>query len=130
MQKSKGNEFTIRHRFKSFGHAFAGLFDMLIHQHNARIHAAATIFALGLSWWLQVDRIAFALIAMTVGMVWVAEVLNTVLELVVDLASSGQYSNLAKRAKDMAASAVLIAAAGAVLIGLVVLGPPLYERFF
>jgi hypothetical protein len=59
--------------------------------------------------------------------VWVAEAFNTVFEIVVDIASP-QYSYAARRAKDIAAAAVLIASLGAVALGLVILGPPLLKK--
>jgi diacylglycerol kinase (ATP) len=54
--------------------------------------------------------------------VWSAEALNTAFEFLADAASPG-YHPLVKHAKDVAAGAVLIAAAGAAIIGLLVLGP-------
>jgi diacylglycerol kinase len=61
-------------------------------------------------------------------MVWTAEFLNTALEAVVDLASHHQHHELARVGKDVGAAAVLIAAIAAALIGLLVLGPPLWAR--
>lgn len=103
---------------------------MLTTEPNAWIHAVATAFVFILSWWLQIDQQRFALIVIAVVAVWVAEAFNTVLELMVDMVTSKQYSVLAKRAKDIAAAAVLIASIGAVLIGVVILGPALYLRVF
>jgi diacylglycerol kinase len=60
-------------------------------------------------------------------MVWTAEFINTALEAVVDLSTPGHHP-LAKVGKDVGAAAVLIAAAASVLIGLLILGPPLYAR--
>lgn len=60
-------------------------------------------------------------------MVWTAEFINTSLEAVVDLASPQQHP-LAKTGKDVGAAAVLISALTAVLVGLLLLGPPLWER--
>jgi len=60
-------------------------------------------------------------------MVWTAEFLNTALEAVVDLASP-ESNHLAKVGKDVGAAAVLIAASSSAIIGLLILGPPLWER--
>jgi diacylglycerol kinase len=65
---------------------------------------------------------------LTVGLVWVAEFVNTSVEAVVDLLSPDIHP-LAKVAKDVAAAAVLIAALAAVVIGLLILGPPLWKKF-
>ena len=56
-----------------------------------------------------------------------AEFINTALEAVVDLASP-QHHPLAKVGKDVGAAAVLIAAVTSVVIGLLILGPPLWEK--
>jgi diacylglycerol kinase len=61
--------------------------------------------------------------------VWMAEFMNTALEAVVDMVMPDLHP-LAKVAKDIAAAAVLVGAIGAVLIGLLILGPPLWARFF
>jgi diacylglycerol kinase len=60
-------------------------------------------------------------------MVWTAEFINTALEAVVDLASP-RHHPLAKVGKDVGAAAVLIAALTSVLVGLLILGPPLWEK--
>ena len=105
-----------------------GLRDMLRTEHNAWVHALATILALEFSWWLGIDRTGFVLILIAVVFVWVAEAFNTVLEIMANLVVGERYSRSVKRAKDIAAAAVLIAAMGAIGIGLTVLGPPLWDR--
>src|SRR5690349_18596854 len=73
-------------RLASFRHAFAGWWYMLRTQRNAWIHAiiSTAVFVLGL--WLGLSRIEWAIIILTVAMVWMAEFVNTALEAVVDLA--------------------------------------------
>ena len=111
----------------SLAHAFRGLKTIVRTEHNARIHLAATVAAFGISWWLRLDRIRFSLIVLAVANVWIAEAFNTVLEVVVDLASP-QYSEAAKRAKDIAAAAVLFAALAALVLGIIIFGPAFYQR--
>jgi diacylglycerol kinase (ATP) len=77
--------------------------------------------------WLRVSRWSWALLVLTIGSVLTAEVFNTAAELLVDLASP-DYHPLAKRVKDLAAGAVLIAALVSILVGLLILGPPLWGR--
>jgi diacylglycerol kinase len=60
-------------------------------------------------------------------MVWAAEFFNTALEAIVDLASP-EMNHLAKIGKDVGAAAVLIAAGASIIIGLLILGPPLWEE--
>jgi diacylglycerol kinase len=114
-------------RLASFRHAFAGWWYMLRTQRNAWIHAAIStaVFAVGL--WLKLGRLEWAILLLTVALVWMAEFVNTALEALVDLASPDLHP-LAKVGKDVAAAAVLVGAATAVLVGVLVLGPPLWER--
>ena len=124
----KGNPFSITSRLRSFGHAFNGFKDMLLTEHNAWIHALATILALDFAWWLKVDRSQFAIIVITAVIVWVAEAFNTVLEMMANLVAGQRYSVTVKRAKDIAAAAVLGASIGALTVGIVILGPPFWDR--
>lgn len=119
----------LRSRFASFRPAFTGLWHLVRTQPNAWIHAviSAAVVAAGL--WLQLDFEGWALIAITMGFVWAAEAINTAIEAVVDLASP-EHHPLAKVAKDVSAAAVVVAAVAAVAVGLLILGPPLWARFF
>lgn len=126
MKSSKS--FSVGARLASFSHALSGLADMLTTEPNAWIHATATLIVLALSWWLRIPEEAFACTVIAIVAVWMAEAFNTVLELVVDMVAGGKFSAPAKRAKDIAAAAVLITTLGAIAIGVVVLGPRLYSR--
>ncbi len=114
-------------RIQAFRHAFEGLGYLLRTQPNARIHAAATMGVVALGLWLRLEARSWALLVMAITAVWVAEAGNTALEALVDLASP-EIHPTAKAAKDTAAASVLLAAGGAVVIGLLVLGPPLWAR--
>lgn len=115
-------------RGRAFQYAFAGWWYVLRTQRNAWIHAVATLAVVTLGLWLQLAARDWALVVIAIAMVWTAEFINTALEAVVDLASP-QYHQLAKVGKDVGAAAVLIAAAAAVLIGLLIMGPPLVLKF-
>ena len=118
----------IRSRVAAFGHAIRGWWHVLQTQHNAWIHSivATVIVALGL--WLGLPPHDWAIIVLTIAMVFTAEFINTAIEAVVDLASPVHHP-LAKVGKDVGAGAVLVAALAAALIGLLILGPPLWARF-
>jgi diacylglycerol kinase (ATP) len=98
-------------------------------QRNTWIHATATVCVIALGAWLSLSRIEWAILALTMGLVWIAEFFNTALEAVVDLASPDIHP-LAKVSKDVGAAAVLIAAITSVVVGLAILGPPLWARLF
>ncbi|HFC09308.1 MAG TPA: diacylglycerol kinase family protein [Chloroflexi bacterium] len=114
-------------RIQAFRHAFEGLGYLLHTQPNARIHAAATVGVVALGLWLRLEARSWALLAAAITVVWAAEAGNTALEALVDLVSPEVHPT-AKAAKDTAAASVLLAASGAVVIGLLVLGPPLWHR--
>jgi len=121
-------EFVIS-RLHSFKNAFAGWWYVVRTQRNAWIHMLATICVVLMASWLNVSLIDWALLVFAIALVWISEFLNTALEAVVDLASPQRHP-LAKVGKDVGAAAVLIAAASAVVIGLLVMGPPLWHKFF
>jgi diacylglycerol kinase len=68
-------------------------------------------------------------IAFTIALVLILEGLNTAVEAAVDL-SSPNFHPLAKAAKDLAAAMVLIASIASLAVGLLILGPPLWAKFF
>lgn len=117
----------IYNRARSFKYAFAGWWYVLRTQHNAWIHAVITTAVILLALWLKRPRQEWAILILTFMAVWMAEFMNTAIEALVDMASP-EYHPLAKVAKDVAAAAVLLGAIGAVIIGLLLLGPPLWER--
>ena len=114
-------------RLASFRHAFRGWWYVLQTQHNAWIHGlvAAAVIILGL--WLGLPVRDWAVLVLTIAMVFTAEFINTAIEAVVDLATT-EHHPLAKVGKDVGAAAVLIAALAAVLVGLLILGPPLLAK--
>jgi len=110
----------------SLRHAFAGIGYVLRSQRNARIHLAVALAVTAAGLFFGLDRWEWAIVALTIGFVFVAETLNTVLETAVDLTTQ-EIHPLARIAKDAAAGAVLLAAATAVVVGLLILGPHLVE---
>jgi diacylglycerol kinase (ATP) len=119
----------IKSRFTSFGHAFRGWGYVIRTQKNAWIHATATAFVVLMGIWLTIPARDWAVLVLTIALVWSAEFLNTSIEAVVDLASPVHHP-LAKVGKDVGAAAVLIAAGAAVVVGLLILGPPLWQKLF
>ena len=116
-----------RNVIDSFRFAFAGLRYALHTQRNTRIHMAIASAAIAMGAWLGLSFTQWAVLTLTIGSVLVSEMLNTVTETLVDLISPG-YHPLAKIVKDVTAGAVLLAAIVAVIVGLLVLGPPLWGR--
>ena len=116
--------FQFTGRIRSFAYAFAGIATMLRSQHNAWIHAAATVAVCALGLILGLSTAEWCWIVLAIMSVWTAEALNTAFEFLAD-AASPEFHPLVKHAKDVAAGAVLIAAIGAVAIALLVFAPRL-----
>lgn len=114
-------------RLRSFRHAFRGWWYVLRTQRNAWLHVGIALIVFALSLWLQLGPLEWAIVILTTAMVFTAEFVNTAIEAVVDLASPRKHP-LAKVGKDVGAGAVLISALAAVLVGALILGPPLWER--
>ena len=114
-------------RIAAFGHAFRGWGYVLKTQHNAWIHSVAATIVIVLGLWLGLPPRDWAMLVLAIAMVFTAEFINTSIEAVVDLASPEKHP-LAKVGKDVGAAAVLVAALSAVLIGLLILGPPLWLK--
>jgi len=113
-------------RIKAFGYAFSGWWFVIRTQRNAWIHMIVSIAVILISFILHITASSWALILLAIALVWIAEFLNTALEAVVDLATNHQHHELARVGKDVGAAAVLIAAVSSVIIGLLILGPPLW----
>lgn len=92
-----------------------------------RIHLAVAFAVVVAGIWLGIPRRDWALLALTIGAVLIAEIINTVVEAIVDLLSP-EWHERAKVAKDLAAGAVLVIAVAAIVVGLFILGPPLWEQ--
>lgn len=111
--------------WESFGFAFAGLRYAWRTQRNLRIHAAIAAAVAVLAVLFRFDALRWAILILTIAMVWAAELLNTALEAIVDLASPSPHP-LARIAKDVSAGMVLLCAMASILIGMALFGPPLW----
>lgn len=114
---------------QSLGHALDGLVTLFRTERNFRKHIAiGTIAALvGLILRLTVNEWLWLMLA--IFLVLIAETINTIVEAVVDLIVGQTYHDLAKRAKDVAAGGVLLAAIFAVVVGCLVMLPALMRWF-
>jgi diacylglycerol kinase len=112
-----------------FDYAFRGLWYALRTQINMRVHLSVAMLAILMGILLHISAVEFAVIFVTIAIVFTAEMFNTAFELSIDLVSP-QYHPLAKIAKDVAAGAVLLSAILSIVIGLCVFGPHLWALFF
>jgi diacylglycerol kinase (ATP) len=121
-----GGPFRLTGRIRSFTFAFAGIWTMLKSQHNAWVHACATVVVVAAGLFFAVSPSEWCLLVLAIMAVWTAEAFNTSFEFLADVASP-EFHPLVKHSKDIAAGAVLISAIGAAIIGLLVLGPHVVE---
>ena len=112
-------------RIESFRYATRGVGVMIRSQKNAWIHATISILVVGLGVLLQVTWRDWCWLVLAIVAVWTAEALNTAFEFLADVASP-EFHPLVEKAKDVAAGAVLISSVGAVVIGVLVMGPRLW----
>lgn len=118
---------TSPNRLNSLSYAIAGWLYMLRRQKNTRIQAAASVAVVILAAWLQIDALRWAILILTITIVWMAEFLNAAVEATVNLATQ-ELHPMAKVGKDVAAAAVLLGVVSSVFIGLLLLGPPLLDK--
>jgi diacylglycerol kinase (ATP) len=116
--------FTFEERARSFRYAWHGIVRLVVTQHNAWIHATATVVVVLAGALAGVSRLDWALLVFAMVAVWSAEALNTAVEALGDAVSRDEHK-LVGVAKDVAAGAVLVAAVGAVVIAGLVFWPHL-----
>lgn len=111
----------------SIGHAFDGIIHVLVNERNARYHLLAATLVVIIAFWLQLELTAWALLLIAIGLVFTAEMVNTVAELLIDMVIQHEHPT-AKIVKDVAAGVVLLMSLVAAAVGIVVMGPPLLRK--
>ena len=111
-----------RGRGKSFACALRGIAVLLRTQMNARIHLLATVLVVAAGFVFRISRGEWVPLAFAIGIVWIAEAVNTAIEALADRITR-ENDDAIRRTKDVAAGAVLLAAITAAIIGLLILGP-------
>lgn len=116
--------FSIPARIKSFSFAINGIKLFFKSQHNAWIHAVATVMVISSGYVLDASTTEWCFLLFAIGFVFTAEAFNTAIEYLTDLVSP-EYNETAGRVKDVAAGAVLIASVTALIIGCIIFLPKL-----
>ncbi len=119
---SEKKRFSIIARAQSFKHAIRGISVIFKTQHNAWVHGLATVVAIGLGFYLNINEAEWGLLILAITSVLVAEGFNTAIEIDIDL-TSPDFHPYARDTKDVAAGAVLLTVIGAVAVGLVIFLP-------
>lgn len=105
--------------YRSFVYAFNGLKLLFVDQQNARIHLLATIVVLVAAFFANVSKTGWLALIFAIGLVLITEGINTAIEHLANSVSENFHPEI-KKAKDIAAGAVLLAAFIAVAIGVIV----------
>ncbi len=124
VRKDMSSQFNFIDRIRSFRFAFAGILTMFKTQHNCWIHLLATVIVVGMGLFFKVSVQDWSLLVLAIIVVWAAEGFNTAIEFLADVASPDFHPQV-KKAKDVAAGAVLISAIGAAVVGLYIFVPHL-----
>ena len=122
----KQHKFSIKTRLKSFKYAFNGLKILWNEEHNARIHFLFVIGVIIAGFAFNISLIEWMLLVFAMGFVIVTEIINSSIENLANFVESKQNPHI-KKIKDLAAAAVLISALTAIIIGLIVFAPKIWE---
>ncbi len=120
--KNEPERFSLRARCRSFHYALQGIGFTLRSQHNAWLHLLAAVLVCLAGWLLGVSAADWRWLIILIALVWFAELMNTAFEYLCDVVAP-EFHPAVKRAKDIAAGAVLICALCAALIGILVFWP-------
>lgn len=104
---------------RSFGYAIEGFVTAVKTERNIKVMLAMGVCAVVCGLVFQIDLLSWCLVALCVGLVLFAELVNTAIEAVVDLATQ-EFQPLAKRAKDIAAASVYTLSITAAIVGIIV----------
>lgn len=116
-----------RHFFHSLRFAILGLVTAYREERNVRFHVTSIILVAVLGWWFHLITMEWLWLASAIFAVLSSEIWNSALENVVDLTTGMERHSLAKKAKDMAAGAVLLAAIYAMIVGAIIFVPHLWQ---
>jgi diacylglycerol kinase len=114
-------------RTKSFQVALSGFWHAVTTQTNFQLQIIIGLLVIFAAWVLEFTRFEWLVLILTIGLVLTAELLNTVIEVVVDLAVKEELLPEAKIAKDVAAAAVLLISIFSIIVGLILFLPHFFD---
>jgi diacylglycerol kinase (ATP) len=123
---SRARRVDIRRTLYSFRHAGRGLAWAVSSQANLRVHLVAAAVVLIAAIVLRFSVIELVALLLCFAIVIAAELFNTTLEVLIDYAWP-EHHPMIGRAKDVAAAAVLVAAIGAAIVGVLLFGRHLFN---
>lgn len=115
---------TLKKHHISFKNAFSGLRYAITSQPNFRVHFFLAALALLLGFLLKIPFLEMTILILIIIFCLAVEMANTAIESVTDLVTE-EWRESAKIAKDVSAGMMLLAACGAIVVGILILGPPI-----
>lgn len=112
----------MRKRILSFGYAFKGIWAVLKSEPNMKIHFFIAVLVIICGFIFSISLVEWLFCILCFGLVIGAEMINTAIENIVNLVSPEQ-NELAGKAKDIAAGAVLVCAIFSAIVGLIIFVP-------
>lgn len=109
-----------------FRDAINGIIVSYLSERNLRIHVALSVVAVALGAWLRLSVAEWCWVVLSIAFVITVELVNTAIEAWIDVVSPSEHA-LAKKAKDAAAGAVLVAATFALAISAIIYIPKLWK---
>ena len=104
---------------RSFGYAIEGFRTAVATERNIKVQLLVGALAIVAGVVLRIDALSWVLVLLCIGLVLFAELVNTSIEAIVDLATQDLHP-LAKRAKDIAAASVFTLSITAAVVGIIV----------
>lgn len=130
LKDKKGRRYYKNKNFKySLKNALNGLKTAILKERNMRTHILSTGLALLAGSFFQLKQIEWLWLLLAIFLVFICELLNTAIETIVDLIVGDQIHPLARDAKDIGAAVVITASLFAVIIGIIIFGPKLWNIF-
>ena len=132
LQDNRNNKRKWKNRdvISSLEFALTGIFTAFKEEKNMRSHVLSALAAIIAGLIFRISAIEWLLLLLSIFLVIAFEIMNSAVENVVDLASDYHFSMRAKNAKDMAAGAVLVVSVFAVITGLIIFLPKLWDIIF
>ena len=129
-QDNNQRKWKNRDLVSSLEFALTGIFTAIKEERNMQKHALSALLVVIAGFVFQVSAVEWLFFLLSVFLVVSFEIINSAIENVVDLASDYHFSMLAKNAKDMAAGAVLVISGFAVITGLIIFVPKIWDWIF
>lgn len=124
MSKFKSQGFN-----NTFKNARKGFRLVLKSEVNIRVHVAVATLVLFLALYLKFSTVEMCLLLFVIGLVIVAEMLNTAIEFALDSIYHNRYSKMVGMAKDISAGAVMFATVISVLVGVILFGSAFIKMY-